>query len=89
MECTNIYDSEIDTAHLYQGDIFKRFDAEYEKNVLPIVNTPELAFMVLNYTCDLINTKDLSNIFICPICKLNVLIEETLKGLILKYPNKR
>lgn len=88
MECTNIYDPEIDTTHLYQGDIFKRFDAEYKKKVLPYVNPPELAFMVLNYTCDLVNPKDLSYIIICPIFKLKVLIEGTLKGLISKYPDK-
>jgi len=88
LECLNIYDSQIDTSHLYQGDIFTRFDTRFDKKVLPIVDPPEMAFMVLNYTCDLINKKDLSYIFICPIFKLEVIIEETLEALKLKYPNK-
>lgn len=88
MECTNIYDSEIDTAQLYQGDIFRRFDNEFEKPILPKVKPPEIAFMVLNYTCDLIDRKDLSNIFLCPILKIDVIIAITLEGLKLKYPKR-
>jgi len=86
LECTNIYDSQINITHLYQGDIFVRFDIE--KSILPGVEPPEIAFMVLNYTCDLINKKDLSNVFICPIFKLEVIIDEKLKRLKEKYPQK-
>lgn len=88
LECTNIYDSQINTTHLYQGDIFTRFDIEFKKTILPAVEPPEIAFMVLNYTCDLINKKELSNVFICPIFKLEVIIDETLKGLKEKHPEK-
>ncbi len=88
MEGTNIYDSQINATHLYQGDIFARFDNEFEKQVLPDVEPSEIAFMVLNYTCDLINKKDLSHVFICPIFKLEVVIGETLKILKEKHPQK-
>ncbi len=66
----------IPTDHLCQGDIFTRF----EDRRLPPVDPIEVGFMVLNYTCDLINLKDITYICICPIFKIDVLIESYLKA---------
>ncbi len=88
MECINIYDSEINKTHLYQGDIFKRFEVENAPNILPLIRPPEIALMVLNYTCDLISKKDLKTIYYCPVFKFDVVIKETLEGLKKKHPKK-
>ena len=54
--------------HLCQGDIFIRFP----NKKLPNIEPKEVGFMVLNYTCDLKNYKDLNYISFCPIFKLNI-----------------
>lgn len=57
---------------LSQGDIFSRF----ETKLLPITNPEELGFMVLTYTCDLVNRKNLSFINICPVFNIEVIITD-------------
>jgi len=57
--------------YICQGDLFLRFNEE----ILPPVNPPELAFMILNNTCDLIHQEDLEFICICPVFNIEVIIQ--------------
>lgn len=64
----------IDDSHvnLTQGDVFSRF----ETKLLPRTDPEELGFMVLTYTCDLVNRKNLSFIHICPVFSIEVIIAD-------------
>jgi len=58
-----------------QGDILSRFGTK----ILPKINPKELGFMVLTYTCDLVNKKELAFINICPVFSINVIIDNFIK----------
>ena len=64
----------VDAFHetLTQGDIFARFETKF----LPNIDPEELSFMVLTYSCDLVNRKDLSFIHICPVFSIEVIIAD-------------
>lgn len=71
--------------HLCQGDIFTSFESEALQPIKP----KEAAFIVLTYTCDLKNPKDLDYITYSPIFTLDQILEDIINQYKIKYSNNK